>query len=135
MTRAERFKVVMGILDEGKLANCSRYHTVFEKLCDDDLLDREKVKDVLKSITEYENRCANPTSKYPEGIMQYLRQRIGLDEFDTSRDAEINEYSPSEAFSDVCKWHGLLGGYAEEIKEWIEGIYGIELDSETESLN
>ena len=66
-------------------------------------------------------------NKYPEHIMEILRQRLGLDEDDTSRDDEINIYTPSEAFEEVCNWEGLLG-YADTIKEWIEDIYGIDLD-------
>lgn len=72
-------------------------------------------------------------NKYPEDIMEILRQRLGLEEDDTSRDSEINTYTPSEAFEEVCNWEGFLG-YASTIKSWIEDIYGIDLDSiETET--
>lgn len=65
--------------------------------------------------------------KYPEYIMKMLRQRLGLDEDDTSRDTELNTYSPSEAFEEVCNWEGLIN-YASTIKHWIEGIYGFDID-------
>lgn len=64
---------------------------------------------------------------YPEYIMKKLRQRLGLEEDDTSRDTEINMYSPNEAFEGVLEWEGILG-YAFYIKMWIEDIYKIDLD-------
>ena len=71
-------------------------------------------------------------NRYPEHIMKTLRQRLGLEEDDASRDEFINTYSPSEAFEEVCNWEGLIN-YASEIKWWIESIYGVDLDTiETE---
>lgn len=67
-------------------------------------------------------------NKYPDHIMKTLRQRLGLDEDDTSRDDFINIYSPSEAFEEMLNWEGILG-YAGTIKYWIESIYGIDIDA------
>ena len=66
------------------------------------------------------------TNKYPEYIMAKLRQRLDLEGDDTSRDAEINQYSPTEAFQEVLAWEGFYG-YFYHIRGWIEDIYGIEL--------
>jgi hypothetical protein len=66
-------------------------------------------------------------NKYPEYIMKKLRQREGLEEDDTSKDNELNQLSPSTAFSEVCDWEGLQG-YASTIKGWIEDIYNINID-------
>ena len=66
-------------------------------------------------------------NKYPEYIMEMLRQRLGLEEDDTSRDAEINSYSSNKAFEEVLVWEGFIG-YARHIKMWIADIYGIDLD-------
>ena len=70
--------------------------------------------------------------KYPEYIMKYLRQREDLNESDTSLDDQLNKMSPSNAFSEVLKWNGLLGGWDSQIKCWIQDIYGIDLDEECE---
>ena len=66
------------------------------------------------------------TNKYPEHIMAILRQRLGLKINDTSKDVEINLYSPNEAFEEVLLWEGFIG-YFYTIKKWIKDIYGIEL--------
>ena len=67
--------------------------------------------------------------KYSKNITQYLRQRIGLDRNDSSKDNIFDSYSPSTAFSEVVKWNGLLGSYDETIKAWVYDIYGVDLDS------
>lgn len=45
-----------------------------------------------------------------------------------SMDRELNELSPNEVFEIVVCWNGLLGGYAETIKDWVNEIYGVDLD-------
>lgn len=64
---------------------------------------------------------------YSKDIMQSVRQNLGLEEDDTSRDEEINKMSKSEIFEKRCTWEGFFG-YSNEIKRWIKDIYGIELD-------
>ncbi|ANB49366.1 MULTISPECIES: hypothetical protein [Bacillus] len=66
--------------------------------------------------------------KYPNSIIQYVRQREGLDKKDGSMDKEILEMTSSEVFRDVLAWNGLLGGWDHIIKDWIKSIYGINLD-------
>lgn len=65
--------------------------------------------------------------KYPEHILQKLRQREGFDANDKSIDEQLNLLSPSEAFSEVCNWEGLIY-YDRIIKVWIKSIYGIDID-------
>lgn len=66
-------------------------------------------------------------NRYPENIMRRCRESLGLEPDDTSRDNEINSYSPGEAFEECCNWEGLIGwGYT--LRGWIEDCYGIELD-------
>lgn len=67
-------------------------------------------------------------NKYPENIMEYLRQRKGLEPNDTTCDDEINTLTPNEAFEKVLEWDGLIN-YTYKIKRWIEDIYGIDLDA------
>ena len=70
--------------------------------------------------------------RYPEGIIRYLRQRKGLNVDDTSHDGQLHAMSPSDAFAETLEWHGLLGGWDYQIKGWIMGIYGIDLDAISE---
>lgn len=67
--------------------------------------------------------------KYPESIMRDLRNRIGLKPDDKSQDGELRKLTPSEAFSEVCQWSGLLGNYDYVIKRWVREIYGVDLDA------
>ena len=64
---------------------------------------------------------------YPEYIMKKLRQRLGLEENDTSMDMEINMYTPNEAFEEVLLWEGFVG-WSGCFKMWIEDIYKVDLD-------
>ena len=43
-------------------------------------------------------------------------------------DEEFNKYDPKYVFKEVCQWEGLSGSFHETIKNWIEDIYGIDLD-------
>lgn len=65
--------------------------------------------------------------KYFSYIMETVRQNLGLEADDTSRDNEINEMERDEILDRVCEWEGLIG-YGDTIKSWIEDIWGISLD-------
>jgi hypothetical protein len=67
--------------------------------------------------------------KYPENIMQDLRERKDLEPDDESQDAEIMARTSDENFHELCEWNGLLGSYSSQIKSWVEKIYGIDLDT------
>lgn len=41
--------------------------------------------------------------------MEHVRQRWVLDNFDDSKDEEINQLFSNEVFEYVCNWNGLLG--------------------------
>ena len=124
MTSSERFKIIMDIIYKNDLVNCSRNHSMFEELKDDEFSNSVKVNEMVEKIRKYENH----TAKYPEYIMYALRQRKGLDKYDTSKDDNFNKYPSNEVLSEVCIWEGLLGGYDSTIKNWINDIYGIDLD-------
>ena len=51
---------------------------------------------------------------YPDNIMEILRQRVGLDEDDTSRDDELQTLTPVEALDECLSWEGI-----EEYTDWI----------------
>lgn len=61
-------------------------------------------------------------NKYPEYIMCYVRQHLGLKPNDTSEDDAINAMAESEIFSRVCDWNGLIG-YGDTIRTWIKDIF------------
>lgn len=42
--------------------------------------------------------------KYPERVMQILRQRDGLDKDDTSEDDALNALSQKQALSELVAW-------------------------------
>ena len=65
--------------------------------------------------------------RYPEHIVKCIRQRLGLEEDDTSRDEEISLMTPPEVFEEVLEWDGLIGYFC-TIKNWIEDIYGFDID-------
>ena len=65
--------------------------------------------------------------KYFDNIMEDVRQNLGLDPEDTSRDEEINTMSRQEVFNRVCEWNGLIG-YGETIRDWKENIWGVDLE-------
>lgn len=65
--------------------------------------------------------------KYFDSIMEDVRQNLGLEADDTSRDDEINEKTRLEVLDHVCTWHGLIG-FSDIICEWIEDIWGVDLD-------
>ena len=66
-------------------------------------------------------------NKYPEYVMAILRQRLDLEADDTSRDTEINLYTPNEAFEELLAWEGFIG-YASHVKMWINDIFGVDLN-------
>ena len=129
MKREERVKRYMEILNKNEKNNCVKNWEIFDKLSDDELFDDTKIEECIKLITEINKRLENNINKYPDYIMEYVRQNLGLDKYDTSEDKDINEMSKSDIFEKVCNWNNLYW-YSEYIKSWIKDIYGIDLDKE-----
>ena len=127
MNGTERFKIVMDILDKNDLVNNTRNHEIFDKLKDEDLSNEAKVAAVIETINGVNERFENNPNRYPENIMQKLRQRRGLEPYDTSIDSDLNTYTPGEVLDDVCNWEGLIN-YGSAIKNWIKDIYGIDIE-------
>jgi len=49
---------------------------------------------------------------YSDRIMKNVRQNLGLEEDDTSRDDYIMSLSPEDVFDRYCNWEGLINyGY------------------------
>lgn len=64
--------------------------------------------------------------KYPEYIMNKVRQSLGLEAWDTKRDEEINLLPKHNIFGACLEWEGIIG-YGYTIKDWVKDIYGVEL--------
>lgn len=63
---------------------------------------------------------------YPEYIMQKVRQHLGLEEYDTSRDDEINNMTHDSVFSHCLEWEGIIG-YVYMIRDLVRDIYWVTL--------
>lgn len=129
MKREERVKRYMEILNKNEKNNSSRNWEILDELSDDELFNDTKIEECMKLITKIDERLENNPNKYSEHIMEYVRQNLGLDKYDTSKDNDINEMSKNDIFERVCNWNNLYW-YSEYIKSWIKDIYGIDLDEE-----
>lgn len=65
---------------------------------------------------------------YNEDVMKAVRQSLGYDEDDTSRDEVIMKMPKEEVFERYCTWNGLLGGWYQWLLEAVESIYEVKLD-------
>ena len=63
--------------------------------------------------------------RYPS-VIEAVRQNMGLEKDDESRDEEILQMSRDEVFRRFMTWNGIIG-YEGTIKEAIEEIYKGEL--------
>lgn len=63
---------------------------------------------------------------YPGHIMERVRQHLGLEPYDTSRDAEINTMSRDTVFDHCLEWEGMMG-YGHQMRGWMHDIYGVDL--------
>jgi hypothetical protein len=113
-------KDIFKYLEDNNLGTCSLYIRIIENR---DLNDPNTLTQLKEIIERYEDS----PNKYPEDMMIQLRQRIGLNEYDTSNDEEINSMSKDEVFENLLGWNGLIG-WDYTIKEWIKQIYNVELE-------
>ncbi len=65
--------------------------------------------------------------EYPNHIMEKVRQHIGLEPHDTSRDEEINNMSHMSILGHCLEWEGIIG-YTDRFIGWINDIYGVSLN-------
>lgn len=65
---------------------------------------------------------------YNEAILERVRQRLGLEPWDTTRDSEIEGMSRDSVFHHVLEWEGIIG-YDYQIRNWIEDIYGVNVST------
>lgn len=60
--------------------------------------------------------------KYNDDIMEAIRQRMGLEENDTSKDDIIMKMDKEDIFREYCQWNGLLGSWYSELLTTIRNI-------------
>ena len=89
-------------------------------------LEYTKLMQILgrTELTQTEAQSVEP--RYPDYIIDKVRQHLGLEHNDVSRDAEINGMSHNTVFTHVLEWEGIIG-YQYTIPQWITDIYGVEL--------
>lgn len=89
-------------------------------------IETDMIEIIFKKIKKINEYYESNNNKYSNKIMEYLRQRDGLDKYDISMDEQLNQLTPNEVFREVCHWNGLVS-YDYTIKSWIKDIYGISL--------
>lgn len=115
---------IFTILERNELDHTFRNCRLYEEFSK----NIEDEKEVVQKIVEYNEYLENNNNKYSDEIMGYLRQRYRLDKYDFSEDKRLNNLPSDEVFEHVVEWNGLLGGYAETIKNWVKEIYGVDLN-------
>ena len=66
-------------------------------------------------------------NKYNDTVMKAIRERMGLDENDTSCDEEIMKMNKYDVFREYCLRNGLLGNWHSILLRVVENIYGLDL--------
>lgn len=59
---------------------------------------------------------------YPSYIMENVRQHMGLEKNDRSKDDYIMSLEPKEVFNKYCVWEGLLGYYGYKLWDVVKDI-------------
>ena len=75
-----------------------------------------------------ENKFSRHNTEVPEHIMEIMRQRRYLDEYDESEDEEILAMSGVDFLHNWLEWEGIIG-YTDELLQVIEMAFGIDLES------
>lgn len=75
-----------------------------------------------------EQKFSRHNVEVPEHIMEILRQRRYLDEYDESEDQEILEMDGIDFLDEWLGWEGIYG-YTYNILEIIEMAFGVDLES------
>lgn len=64
---------------------------------------------------------------YSDSVMRRVRNVMGLEDNDESRDTEIRQLSPKEVFDYVLSYEGIIH-FTDTIINWIDDIYEVDLD-------
>lgn len=75
-----------------------------------------------------EEKISRHNVEVPEHIMEIMRQRRYLDEYDESEDQEILEMSGVDFLHNWLEWEGIIG-YTDDLLQVIEMAFGIDLQA------
>jgi hypothetical protein len=67
------------------------------------------------------------TEKINQRVIRDIRENLGVDPNDTSKDDEIDRMSLGEIFNRWCEWNGLIN-WSGKIKTAIGDIYGMDIE-------
>ena len=73
------------------------------------------------------------TERINKSIIDDVRENLGLERGDVSKDDKINSMSPNEIFNRWCEWNGFIN-YSETFRAVIGSIYGMDVDYDTMKL-
>lgn len=73
------------------------------------------------------------TERINKRIIDDVRENIGIERGDASKDDEINSMSPNEIFDRWCEWNGFIN-YSKMFRAVIGSIYGTDIDYDTTKL-
>ncbi len=80
------------------------------------------MKNDIKGQTKKKN-----TERISTDIIRNVRENLGVEPGDTSKDDEINRMSLNEIFDRWCEWNGLIN-YGKTIRKVIGSVYGIDIE-------
>lgn len=66
--------------------------------------------------------------KYPRYIVDKVKQNLGIEVDDHSKDEEIEIMSPGEIIDAVLEWEGIIG-YTEFIVDLVFDVYGFDKEN------
>lgn len=70
------------------------------------------------------------TERIDKKIIGDVRENLGLEREDTSKDDKIDSMSPNEIFRRWCGWNGVVD-YSGIFREAVSSIYGVDVDYNT----
>ncbi|WP_394875529.1 hypothetical protein [Clostridium neonatale] len=112
-------------MKKNNLEICPLNMKEFEGLSDLELL--AKTENVITKIKRREAYVGKDKMKYNNKIMGDVREHIGLERTDISRDLEIYQMDRKDVLNAVCIKNGLKV-HGDIIIDWIENIYQIKLE-------
>jgi len=73
------------------------------------------------------------TERINKKIIGDVRENLGLEREDTSKDDKIDSMSPNEIFRRWCEWNGFIN-YSGIFREVVSSIYEVDIDYNTVKL-
>jgi hypothetical protein len=84
---------------------------------------------VVKKEEEKKSATEILLERFPEHVIETLRQRNSLDPSDTSMDEDFLSYDKEYVFDEVLEWEGVIG-YGDHIRQLVNDIYNVDLEDQ-----